>query len=109
MRSQRNKAQGFIKAGAALTIIVSPLISLLVVDRSLHLAFAIPPLLMLIMLGLSWTAAHQNLCSGTSASTVAVGRRTGRPLHHSSGVGPLNSPSGAWRLPALRTQSAPAV
>ncbi|MFB7398446.1 MFS transporter [Streptomyces sp. NPDC056191] len=55
VRSQRSKAQGFIKAGAALTIIVSSLISLLVVDRSLHLAFAIPPLLMLIMLGLSWT------------------------------------------------------
>ncbi|MER5551000.1 MFS transporter [Streptomyces sp. NPDC002793] len=55
VRSQRSKAQGFIKAGAALTIIVSSLISLLVVDRSLHLAFAIPPLLMLVMLGLSWT------------------------------------------------------
>ncbi|MFF4858641.1 MFS transporter [Streptomyces rubiginosohelvolus] len=55
VRSQRSKAQGFIKAGAALTIIVSSLISLLIVDRSLHLAFAIPPLLMLIMLGLSWT------------------------------------------------------
>ncbi|MEU5256285.1 MFS transporter [Streptomyces longwoodensis] len=55
VRSQRSKAQGFIKAGAALTIIVSSLINLLVVDRSLHLAFAIPPLLMLVMLGLSWT------------------------------------------------------
>ncbi|MFG2886738.1 MFS transporter [Streptomyces sp. NPDC048297] len=52
--SQRSKAQGFIKAGVGLTIVVSSLISLLVVDRSLHLAFAIPPLLMLIMLGLSW-------------------------------------------------------
>ncbi|WP_239091727.1 MFS transporter [Streptomyces sp. SID14478] len=50
----RSKAQGFIKAGVSLTIVVSSLISLLVVDRSLHLAFAIPPLLMLIMLGLSW-------------------------------------------------------
>ncbi|MGW2282733.1 MFS transporter [Streptomyces sp. NPDC001770] len=50
----RSKAQGFIKAGVSLTIIVSSLISLLVVDRSLHLAFAIPPVLMLIMLGLSW-------------------------------------------------------
>ncbi|SDH37480.1 MFS transporter [Nonomuraea jiangxiensis] len=55
LRSHRSKAQGFIKAGAALTIVVSSLISLLVVDHSLHLAFAIPPLLMLIMLALSWT------------------------------------------------------
>ncbi|MET9554700.1 MFS transporter [Streptomyces sp. NPDC006645] len=52
---RRSKAQGFIKAGVSLTIVVSSLISLLVVDRSLRLAFAIPPLLMLIMLGLSWT------------------------------------------------------
>ncbi|MFE5026057.1 MFS transporter [Streptomyces sp. NPDC056656] len=52
--ANRSKAQGFIKAGVSLTIVVSSLISLLVVDRSLHLAFAIPPLLMLIMLGLSW-------------------------------------------------------
>ncbi|MGR3867550.1 MFS transporter [Streptomyces graminifolii] len=50
----RSKAQGFIKAGVSLTIVVSSLISLLVVDRSLRLAFAIPPLLMLFMLGLSW-------------------------------------------------------
>ncbi|MFC8448150.1 MFS transporter [Kitasatospora sp. NPDC057223] len=50
----RSKAQGVIKAGVSLTIIISALISLLVVDRSLHLAFAIPPALMLIMLGLSW-------------------------------------------------------
>ncbi|MFE3112295.1 MFS transporter [Kitasatospora indigofera] len=50
----RSKAQGFIKAGVSLTIIISSLISLLVVDRSLRLAFAIPPALMLIMLGLSW-------------------------------------------------------
>jgi MFS family permease len=51
----RSKAQGFIKAGVSLTIVVSSLISLLVVDRSLTLAFAIPPALMLLMLGLSWT------------------------------------------------------
>ncbi|MFC5826342.1 MFS transporter [Nonomuraea insulae] len=50
----RSKAQGFIKAGVSVTIVVSSLISLLVVDRSLTLAFAIPPLLMLLMLGLSW-------------------------------------------------------
>ncbi|MBD3004925.1 MFS transporter [Streptomyces sp. 5-10] len=52
--SARSKAQGFIKAGVSLTIVVSSLISLLVVDRSLRLAFAIPPLLMLVVLGLSW-------------------------------------------------------
>ncbi|NEW68843.1 MFS transporter [Streptomyces rhizosphaericus] len=52
--SARGKAQGFVKAGVSLTIVVSSVISLLVVDRSLHLAFAIPPLLMLIVLGLSW-------------------------------------------------------
>ncbi|GDY51720.1 hypothetical protein SVIO_023430 [Streptomyces violaceusniger] len=40
--SARSKAQGFIKAGVSLTIVVSSLISLLVVDRSLRLAFAIP-------------------------------------------------------------------
>ncbi|WP_413104993.1 MFS transporter [Streptomyces sp. Inha503] len=53
--SARGRAQGFIKAGVSLTVVVSSLISLLVVDRSLQLAFAIPPLLMLIVLGLSWT------------------------------------------------------
>ncbi|MER5914106.1 MFS transporter [Streptomyces sp. NPDC001982] len=49
----RSKAQGFIKAGVSLTIVVSSLISLLVVDHSLKAAFAIPPLLMLIAIGLS--------------------------------------------------------
>ncbi|MFI6093119.1 MFS transporter [Streptomyces sp. NPDC051218] len=58
----RSKAQGFIKAGVSLTIVVSSLISLLVVDRSLHLAFAIPPLLMLIMLGLSWVFLGRRHC-----------------------------------------------
>lgn len=51
----RSKAQGFVKAGVSLTIVISSLVSLLVVDRSLTLAFAIPPALMLIMLGVSWT------------------------------------------------------
>ncbi|WP_405877014.1 MFS transporter [Streptomyces sp. NBC_01136] len=51
----RSKAQGFIKAGVSLTIVVSSLISLLVVDHSLKAAFAIPPLVMLIAIGLaSW-------------------------------------------------------
>lgn len=49
----RSKAQGFIKAEVSLTIVVSSLISLLVVDRSLKAAFAIPPLLMIVMVGLA--------------------------------------------------------
>ncbi|MFF1475768.1 MFS transporter [Streptomyces mirabilis] len=51
---QRGKAQGFIKAGVSLTIIVSALISLLVVDHSLKAAFAIPPILMIGMVALSY-------------------------------------------------------
>ncbi|GAX57599.1 MFS transporter [Streptomyces olivochromogenes] len=51
---QRGKAQGFIKAGVSLTIIVSALISLLVVDHSLKAAFAIPPILMIVMVALSY-------------------------------------------------------
>ncbi|HZX03996.1 MFS transporter [Kribbella sp.] len=50
----RSKAQGFIKAGVSLTIVVSSLISLLVVDRSLELAFAIPAVLMVILFAVSW-------------------------------------------------------
>jgi MFS family permease len=53
--SHRSRAQGFIKAGVSLTIVVSSLISLLVVDRSLGRAFVIRPSLMLIMIGLSWS------------------------------------------------------
>lgn len=51
----RSKAQGFVKAGVSLTIVVSSLISLLVVDRSITLAFAVPPVLMLLMLTVSWS------------------------------------------------------
>nr|WP_168504357.1 MFS transporter [Streptomyces sp. S1D4-11]QIY93107.1 MFS transporter [Streptomyces sp. S1D4-11] len=51
---QRGKAQGFIKAGVSLTIIVSALISLLVVDHSLKAAFAIPPILLITMVALSY-------------------------------------------------------
>ncbi|RCG32051.1 MFS transporter [Sphaerisporangium album] len=50
----RSRAQGFVKAGVSLTIVVSSLISLLVVDRSLTLAFAIPALLLPAMIGVSW-------------------------------------------------------
>ncbi|MBQ1092848.1 MFS transporter [Streptomyces sp. B93] len=53
--THRGKAQGFVKAGVSLTIVVSSLISLLVVDRSITLAFAIPPVLMLLLLTASWT------------------------------------------------------
>jgi MFS family permease len=44
----RSRANGFIKIATSLTIAVSALISLLVVDRSLQLAFAIPAALMLV-------------------------------------------------------------
>lgn len=43
-----------MKAGVSLTIVVSALISLLVVDRSITLAFALPPVLMLVLLTTSW-------------------------------------------------------
>ncbi|MFD8046240.1 MFS transporter [Streptomyces sp. Tu102] len=52
--AHRGKAQGFVKAGVSLTIVVSALISLLVVDRSITLAFALPPVLMLVLLTTSW-------------------------------------------------------
>jgi MFS family permease len=44
----RSRANGFIKIAVSLTIAVSAVISLLVVDRSLKLAFAIPAALMLV-------------------------------------------------------------
>jgi MFS family permease len=78
----RSKAQGFIKAGVGLTIVISSLVSLLVVDRSLTLAFAIPPVLMLIMLGVSWAflgrhhtrkvlTAHRDVPGAPVAGTAA--------------------------------------
>lgn len=79
--SHRGKAQGFVKAGVSLTIVVSSLISLLVVDRSITLAFAIPPALMLVLLTTSWfflgrrhdTAAlpHPSRPSPTEPSALA--------------------------------------
>jgi MFS family permease len=44
----RSRANGFIKIAVSLTIAVSAVISLLVVDRSLKLAFVIPAALMLV-------------------------------------------------------------
>ena len=44
----RSRANGYIKIATSLTIAVSALISILVVDRSLQLAFAIPAGLMLV-------------------------------------------------------------
>lgn len=52
--AEHGKAQGFVMAGVSLTVIVSSLISLLVVDRSVTLAFAIPPLLMLLLFAAAW-------------------------------------------------------
>ncbi|MDH6219728.1 MFS transporter [Streptomyces pseudovenezuelae] len=94
--SGRSKAQGFVKAGVSLTIVVSSLTSLLVVDRSLRLAFAIPPLLMLIMLGLSW---------------AFLGRRhTERllPEEKTERVGEFGSPSAVVK-DALRSPSSPTL
>ncbi|WP_243869901.1 MFS transporter [Streptomyces liangshanensis] len=74
----RSKAQGYVKAGVSLTIVVSSLISLLVIDRSTTLAFAIPPFLMLVMLGLSWTFLGRH-----HTKTVLPGGAGGAP-----GAGP---------------------
>ncbi|MFD0319059.1 MFS transporter [Streptomyces flavalbus] len=57
--THQSKAQGFVKAGVSLTIVVSSLISLLVVDRSTTLAFAVPPALMLLLLTASWTVLRR--------------------------------------------------
>ncbi|MFD7290000.1 MFS transporter [Streptomyces sp. NPDC059863] len=94
VRSNRSRAQGFIKAGVSLTIVVSSLISLLVVDRSLHLAFAIPPALMLITLGLSWAFLGRR-------HTEAV-----LPEEKTDGAREFGSPWAVLR-DALRTPSSP--
>lgn len=44
----RSRAHGFLKIATSLTIISSSLVSVFVVDRSLHLAFAIPAVFMLL-------------------------------------------------------------
>ncbi|MGW6604121.1 MFS transporter [Streptomyces sp. NPDC055036] len=95
-RSNRSRAQGFIKAGVSLTIVVSSLISLLVVDRSLHLAFAIPPALMLITLGLSWAFFGRR-------HTEAV-----LPEEKTDGAREFGSPWAVLR-DALRTPSSPTL
>jgi MFS family permease len=46
--ARRSRAYGFLKIATSLTIISSSLVSLFVVDRSLHLAFAIPAAFMLL-------------------------------------------------------------
>ncbi|SCE05283.1 Major Facilitator Superfamily protein [Streptomyces sp. TverLS-915] len=68
----RGRAQGFVKAGVGLTIVVSSLISLLVVDRSIGLAFAIPPALLLVLLLTSWTFLRHRPTGG-GASDEATG------------------------------------
>ncbi|MFJ5262606.1 MFS transporter [Streptomyces sp. NPDC088387] len=94
--SNRSKAQGFVKAGVSLTIVISSLISLLVVDRSLRLAFAIPPLLMLLVLGLSWAFL------GRRHTTAAL------PEEQAEDVREFASP---WAVlkDAVRTPSSPAL
>lgn len=46
--ARRSRAYGFLKIATSLTIISSSLVSVFVVDRSLHLAFAIPAVFMLL-------------------------------------------------------------
>ncbi|MEV1076884.1 MFS transporter [Streptomyces sp. NPDC050211] len=84
--SHRGKAQGFVKAGVSLTIVVSSLISLLVVDRSITLAFAIPPVLMLLLLTTSW---------------FCLGRR-----HHAATLSHAGEPSAPETHPAANPPSA---
>ncbi|MFJ4415147.1 MFS transporter [Streptomyces sp. NPDC088925] len=100
----RGRAQGFVKAGVGLTIVVSSLISLLVVDRSIGLAFAIPPALLLVLLLTSWTfLRHRPTGGGASDGTTGPegveGART--PPDGAAGTGPDGAtgtgPDGAAR------------
>ncbi|WP_424532477.1 MFS transporter [Sphaerisporangium viridialbum] len=71
----RSKAQGFVKAGVSLTIVVSSLISLLVVDRSLKAAFVIPPVLMLVMVGLAaWFLGRRHTYAVRATSLGPAGQ-----------------------------------
>ncbi|WP_327654373.1 MFS transporter [Streptomyces sp. NBC_00483] len=108
-----SKAQGFIKAGVGLTVIISSLISLLVVDRSLHLAFAIPPALMLVMLGLSWMflgRRHERAVL-PEQPTNSPERPTGspeQPTNNHEDAPEFTSPWAVLR-DALRSPSSPTV
>ncbi|MFJ2004363.1 MFS transporter [Streptomyces chartreusis] len=77
--AHRGKAQGFVKAGVSLTIVVSALISLLVVDRSITLAFALPPVLMLVLLTTSWVFLGRR-----HARAVTVAKEEDEPTDFSS-------------------------
>ncbi|MFE6887317.1 MFS transporter [Streptomyces sp. NPDC057694] len=80
--ANRTKAQGFVKAGVSLTIVVSSLISLLVVDRSIRLAFAVPPLLMLLMFAASWTfLGRRHSAAQLSETETETGLDAGRSEH----------------------------
>ncbi|MFJ5088045.1 MFS transporter [Streptomyces sp. NPDC088674] len=100
----RGRAQGFVKAGVGLTIVVSSLISLLVVDRSIGLAFAIPPALLLVLLLTSWTfLRHRPTGGGASDGTTGPGGVEGArtPPDGAAGTGPDGAtgtgPDGAAR------------
>ncbi|WP_260474902.1 MFS transporter [Streptomyces sp. WAC 05379] len=77
--AHRGKAQGFVKAGVSLTIVVSALISLLVVDRSITLAFALPPVLMLVLLTTSWVFLGRR-----HSTAVAEAKEEGEPTDFTS-------------------------
>ncbi|MGA5448305.1 MFS transporter [Streptomyces umbrinus] len=88
---QRGRAQGFIKAGVSLTIIVSALISLLVVDHSLKAAFAIPPVLMVVMVALSYCFLGRR--HPTALRREDTGTRTGTDTDTDTDqADPLSSP-----------------
>ncbi|HEY0452674.1 MFS transporter [Actinophytocola sp.] len=61
----RSRANGFVKIAVSLTIAVSAVISLLVVDRSLKLAFAIPAALMLVAFFTAGLLLHRRRAAAT--------------------------------------------
>ncbi|MFJ8862410.1 MFS transporter [Streptomyces sp. NPDC102451] len=87
--AHRSRAQGFVKAGVGLTIVVSSLISLLVIDRSISLAFAIPPALMLLLISTSWLFLGRRPTVHAAHAEPPV---TGRGTAPQEGAAELTSP-----------------
>ena len=78
----RSRANGFIKIAVSLTIAVSAVISLLVVDRSLKLAFAIPAALMLVAFFTAGLLLHRRRtpAAPNAATSEQVSERTLRQI-----------------------------
>jgi len=70
----RSRANGFIKIAVSLTIAVSAVISLLVVDRSVKLAFAIPAALMLVAFFTAGLLLHRRRTPATPDADLAPER-----------------------------------